>query len=234
MKISKLLCIVGYFAIASAVPAQIFSRNFTANTVIPDGDLNGVYFATDPSISGIPWPLAGGYYSVSVFLNIQGSPVAYNSDYYASLVNNATGRKAVLLNRVGIGEPVMFGYQDNGFSNVKLSDGAANGDIHVYRNVVNPLGGPLTGTWQPDGRDISPLDATTSTPRTSTLSQFNGINPNGDWTLFIADVAPDGQGTLTTWGLEFTAVPEPQAYAAVAGLVLLGFGAYRRLAVKKA
>ena len=119
--------------------------------------------------------------------------------------------------------------------NVKLTGNAANGDIHVYKRVSDPLGGILTGTWQPDGRDVSPESVTTGDARNKTMSQFNGINPNGNWTLFVADVAGgQGFGTIQNWGLEFTAVPEPHAFALAMGLALVGFGAYRRFAVKKA
>jgi hypothetical protein len=235
MKITKLLCVAGSFAVASVVSAQVFTFNYTANTAIPDGDANGVSFIGN--VSGVTWPVAAPNtaYSVSAFLNIVGSPIAYNSDYYASLVNNATGRKAVLLNRVGKGQAgYPFGYGDNGFA-VKFSDNAANGDVHVYKTVSNPLGAALTGTWQPDGRDVAPETVVTGDPRGQTMSDFYGINPNGDWTIFVADVAGgQGFGTITTWGLEFTAVPEPHAYAMMAGLALLGFGAYRRFAAKRA
>jgi hypothetical protein len=235
MKLVKLLSVVGSFAIASAVSAQVFTFNYTANSAIPDGDANGVSFVGN--VSGVTWPAASPNtgYSTAAFMEIVGSPIAYNSDYYATLVNNASGQKAVLLNRVGKGEAgFQFGYGDNGM-NIKLKDSAANGDIHVYKRVTDPLGGILTGTWQPDGRDVQPESVTTGDARNRTLSQFNGVNPNGNWTLFVADVAGgQGNGTITTWGLEFTAVPEPQAFAMAAGLALMGFGAYRRFAVKKA
>jgi hypothetical protein len=42
------------------------------------------------------------------------------------------------------------------------------------------------------------------------LDSFNGLDPNGSWTLYIADVASGGGfGTLRSWGLEITAIPEP-------------------------
>lgn len=234
MKINKLVCVLGSFAVASVVSAQVFTFSYTANSDIPDGDANGISFGGN--VSGVTWPLTAPYvtYSVDVLLNIVGNPVAFNGDYYASLVNNATGRKAVLLNRVGKGEAGFpFGYGDNGMS-IRLSDSAANGDVHKYQSKLNPLGGPLTGTWAPDGRDVAPDSVVSGDSRSKLLDQFAGINPNGDWTLFIADVAGgQGFGKITTWGLEFTAqVPEPQSIALVVGLALMGFGAFRRFALK--
>jgi subtilisin-like proprotein convertase family protein len=44
------------------------------------------------------------------------------------------------------------------------------------------------------------------------LSSFNGLNPNGTWTLFLADASGGAPNTLVSWGLDITgtaAVPEP-------------------------
>jgi hypothetical protein len=35
------------------------------------------------------------------------------------------------------------------------------------------------------------------------------MNPNGTWTLFIADLSGGEQSTLVSWSLDITAVPEP-------------------------
>lgn len=47
----------------------------------------------------------------------------------------------------------------------------------------------MTGTWQPDGRTNSPGSVLDSQPPDAFLSSFNGLDPNGDWTLFVADVS---------------------------------------------
>jgi hypothetical protein len=66
------------------------------------------------------------------------------------------------------------------------------------------------------------------------LSTFNGLNPNGDWTLVLADVVGGGgQAHLVSWGLEIQAVPEPAnlASATLVGLLALAYGsraAWRR------
>ena len=49
--------------------------------------------------------------------------------------------------------------------------------------------------------------------RTAFLSSFNGLDPNGTWTLFIADVSGGDQSTLVSWELDITAVPEPVTVA---------------------
>jgi subtilisin-like proprotein convertase family protein len=66
--------------------------------------------------------------------------------------------------------------------------------------------------------------------RTAYLSNFNGLDPNGQWTLFIADLAAGDRATLVRWGLEIeperaNPVPEgvmtlPILAASLAGLTI--------------
>jgi subtilisin-like proprotein convertase family protein len=79
----------------------------------------------------------------------------------------------------------------------------------------------LTGAWATDGRAIDPLSDPSvfdlSQP-SSLLDSFNGTNPNGTWTLFLADLSSGEQSTVVNWGLNITATPEPSTCA------LLGIG----------
>lgn len=177
---------------------------------IPDNDLNGV--ADTINLSTAITSIS----SVTVSLDISGG---YNGDYYAYLRYD-TGF-AVLLNRVGSTSGNPYGSPDSGFE-VTFSETAANGDIHL----ASAGGGTLTGIWQPDGRDVNPLTALDTDPRTAFLSSFNGLDPNGAWTLFIADVSPEGLGTLESWTLQVegtsVAVPEPTTFTTFsAGALLL-------------
>ena len=90
---------------------------------------------------------------------------------------------------------------------------------------------PLTGQWEPDGRNIDPSLVLDTTGRTARLDVFNGLNASGDWTLYFADVSSGGTSTLNGWGMQITAtaVPEPRAYALIARLGLLAFAVYRRV-----
>jgi hypothetical protein len=75
--------------------------------------------------------------------------------------------------------------------------------------VLAPVSG---GIYQPDGRNVNPLTPGSvlgSTPSTTPLSSFNGLNPSGNWTLFIADVSGGDVSTVTSWGLDIASVPEP-------------------------
>ena len=55
------------------------------------------------------------------------------------------------------------------------------------------------------------------------LDALNGLNPNGSWVLFLADLSGGGQSTITSWDLDITAVPEPAnvAMGTFAGVFVL-------------
>ena len=175
--------------------------------LIPDGDLNGV---SDTLNLSTPVTEIG---TVTITLTFSGvGDGGFNGDLYVTLSHD-TGH-AVLLNRVGRTADNAFGYSDSGISTVTLADAAANGDVHNYRltllgNRSTPLGGALTGTWQPDGRAVDPDLVFETSSRTATLSSFRRLKPNGDWTLFMADLSSGGQSQLESWSLEITPVPEP-------------------------
>jgi len=67
-----------------------------------------------------------------------------------------------------------------------------------------------------------------SSVRSATLSSFTGVNPNGNWTLFLVDMQSGGTSELDRWGMEIVAVPEPGRYALIVGAGLIGFAAWRR------
>jgi hypothetical protein len=132
---------------------------------------------------------------------------------------------SVLLNRVGVTTDGSPGYGTAGM-NVTLND-VGSQNIH---SVVAPLSG---GTYKPDGRNINPLTSGSvlgSTTPSALLSSFNGLNPSGSWTLFIADVSGGDVSTVTSWGLDIASVPEPASLVegSVAVLFLGGvIGLYR-------
>jgi subtilisin-like proprotein convertase family protein len=176
---------------------------------IPDGDLTG--YQNSLNLSG----LQGTIVDVNLNLNITGG---FNGDYYVYLTHNST--VSILLNRVGRTAGSAVGYPDGGFGPTTQGarftlDDQTGTDVHLYRTVPFTLnGGQLAGTWQPDGRFIDPLSTGAtfdSTARSNNLGLFNGMNPNGTWTLYLADVSSGGEGTLVSWGMDIvtSAVPEP-------------------------
>ena len=184
--------------------ASTDTATYTPNETIPDNDLNGISdthtFTT--SIESIS--------DITISLDISGG---YAGDYYAYL-RHGDSTFAVLLNRIGRTGADNFGLIGSGF-NITLSS-TAPGDVHN----ATTTGGIVTGTWQPDGRNVDPLSALDTSPRTALFDVFNGMDPNGDWTLFIADTSPVGIGTLQDWSLSVTGEPVPEP----ASLSLLSLG----------
>ena len=212
--------------LASAFTAQ--AQNFETYTfttfggqpslAIPDGNASGVsdLRQSSSSITAIG--------SLTVSLNISGE---FNGDLYAYLRHDSGF--SILLNRPGRTADSTSGYGDSGL-NIALSDFATR-DIHSYRAEVTPAAGsPLTGFWQPDGRNVDPSMVLDSTARTATLSSFAGLSASGDWTLFLADMQSGGTSALESWSLEVFAVPvpEPYQYGLVVGAGLMGFVVWRR------
>jgi hypothetical protein len=133
---------------------------------------------------------------ISVTLNISGG---YNGDLYACL--NYGGVLVPLLNRVGVTSGNAFGYGVAGMD-VTLS-GQATTDIHFYGTLTSPC------VCQPDGRNIGPQSAPGSfdTASRASFGSFHNMNPNGTWTLFIADLSAGAQSQLGDWSLGIAAVP---------------------------
>jgi subtilisin-like proprotein convertase family protein len=192
-------------AIARADTVLVYSNS--VNAVIPDGNPVGLASSANISYAGPET----GIVSVQVALNITGG---FNGDLYAYLLG-PNGGLAVLLNRAGLTAGNPFGYGDTGF-NITLGDGFAN-NIHNYQGVFYSItSGQLVGNWTPDGRNINPQSTGAQFDAASTsanLGTFVGSNLNGQWTLFLADLAGGGgNSTLVSWGLTI-AVPEPQTWA---------------------
>ena len=182
------------------------TASYTPNVLIPDGSILG---AADTRIFS---SAITGITNVRVSLNLTGAPSAgdaFNGDLYAYLTHGSGF--SVLLNRSGRTTLNDFGYADSGF-NVTFDDALPGADIHNYQLTANPAGGALTGTWGSDGRNLNPAAALDTTPRTALLTSFNGLDPNGAWTLFVADVSPLSTARLASWSLEVTGsspIPEP-------------------------
>lgn len=185
---------------AFSAPAALIYSSGTLNAQIPDGNVNG--YQNTINVSGL-----GGSENiitdVNVKLNISGG---YNGDLYVYLTHSSGF--SVLLNRTGrtVGDP--FGYGDAGF-NVTLNDSAST-DIHAYGGNGSAQ---LAGTWQPDARNTDPATVVNTSPRGAFLNAFNGLDANGSWTLFAADIAGGDQSTLVSWEVDITTVPEPATMA---------------------
>ena len=212
MKIPYLLTAASAL-LAAPLQAQTFSYSGGPFS-IPDGYAIGTPLTLN--VSG----LSGTIASINVTLDVTGN---FNGDLYFDL-RHGSGF-SVLVNQAGVTSSNPFGYDDHGL-NITLSDAAAN-DIHNY-NSFSPSfngSGQLTGIWQPDGR----TDPASASHPPAPLASFQGVDPNGVWTLTVADMQNIGTSQLQGWGIELTVVPEPQSLALAAGTALLIFGAWRRI-----
>jgi len=209
------------FTVSNAHAQTTVTTNFSAvNKVIPDGQRAGV---SDTHVIHFDNPSFINLTDLQVNISISGG---YNGDIYGYLVHDSGF--SVLFNRAGRSSTNSPGYSDTGF-NVTLADGA--NDLHFYKNSPFTLNGngQLTGTWSPDGRYADPAVVSEATSPSSLLGSFNGTNPNGSWTLFLADVDFGQQSTLVQWGLVVSAVPEPTGFGLVGvGALILGATLYRR------
>jgi subtilisin-like proprotein convertase family protein len=227
MRLHSLLCLTSAVALglcgssllAQSNPGFVLGER-SLQLAIPDLDPSGL--ARSQTVSGLE---TGLVYDLTVRLVIEGAAFgAFNGDYYAYLRHDTPeGREsmlAVLLNRVGRTTDSPSGYSDSGFR-VSLSD-QASWDIHRYQVALGgSIEGALTGAWQPDGRRVDPNVSLDTSPRTAPLEPLGSLDPNGAWTLFVADLEAGGTGRLVEWevrGVPRAIIPEPR------GMLLLLLG----------
>ncbi len=151
---------------------------------------------------------------------------AWNGDLYVQLTS-PQGTEVVLINRPGVSPTDNTGYGDAGyFCTINSSPGSTQ-DIHTYQSSVGyPFSingsGQIFGAFQSDGR-VDP----TSGSRTKTLDNLFGENPNGTWTLLVADLDSGHLAKINGWGINGSdpqSVPEPAATALCTALTLLAAG----------
>lgn len=191
--------------------STVISHSWTVSTTVPDNSSTG-WSDTRTIVSP-----EGSITDVQVNLKLSGG---FNGDLYAYLAHDSGF--AILLNRPGRTAGNPDGSFTTGIDAVFSS--AAGMDAHHAAG--------FNGTFQPDGRNISPYLVTDATPRTALLTSFLGGDPSGDWTLFIADLSPLYQSTVLEWGITITAdavaVPEPSPIFAAAAMLMLTLWKRRR------
>jgi subtilisin-like proprotein convertase family protein len=198
-KIFSLFLAGGILGLCHKAVADTYTASYSVDATIPDNDLTGL--AETENISTSITSIS----DVQVTLDIAGAAgsTAFNGDFYAYLTDG-TGF-AILLNRVGAVSGNDYGYSDDGLD-VTFSDTAADGNIHFYGSgsYSTNSSGQVIGTYQPDGRNISPTNSgavLAATTPAALLSSFDGLDPNGTWTLFVADASGGDVGELVSWDL---------------------------------
>jgi len=202
---------------ADVGPPNTFSfswnSGFQNGNVVPDASASG--WGDTRTLSALPGPIL----DVNVTLSLANG---FNGDLYGYLMHDNV--LVVLLNRIGVSSGNSFGFGNGGMT-VTLDDAAAV-DIHSVGSLTGP---GISGTFQPDGRNISPLsspalfDLAARQNNGSPLALLNGLDPSGDWTLYLADFSSGYQTTVTSWGLQLVVVPEPGTLSllAVGGILAL-------------
>jgi subtilisin-like proprotein convertase family protein len=188
---------------ALAAQATIYSTNwnsgFANGGMVPDNNLSG--WSDTRTVNTMP---AGTLTAVAVDLNLSGG---WNGDLYAYLVHDSGF--TVLLDQIGSGP---YGDNHAGMTVTLVDNGTAFGgtlgNIGTYAGVGNP-----SGQWNPDNTSGS-------------LSSFLSSNPNGTWSLFIADKSGGGVSTVQSWGLQMDIVAVPEVESWIAAALAGAFGAF--------
>ena len=206
MSMKMKLGIAASLLLAGSIHAAVIDYNWSGGFANGTAvpDNNVNGWADSRTLSGLNGTISG----LAVTLDLTGG---WNGDLYA-YVQYGSGF-TVLLNRVGVSEAPPSGNAGEGFQVTFSADGTPG--LHTYLGNGSGL---LTGVWQPDGAGFN---------------SFLGLNPNGAWHLFVADLNGVDVMTVNGWGLhlELSAVPEPSELAAMSfGLLGLAW-AVKRLMV---
>lgn len=195
----------------AASSATLVSRTWEISATVPDNSTLGW------SDTRFIDTALGSILDVQVRLRISGG---FNGDLYAYLAHDSGF--AILLNRPGRTAANPDGSFTTGVDAVFSS--AAGLDAHEATS--------FTGIFQADGRNVSPYTVTDESPRTAMLTSFNGGDPSGAWTLFIADLSALQQSTVLEWGIDImtdaAAVPEPSPLVGTALVLMLSLWKRRR------
>jgi subtilisin-like proprotein convertase family protein len=200
---ATLAAVVMLGVVASAASAATFSNN--EGITINSGSEECFGTVTTQPATADPYPSAitvsGLGSSISdVNVTISGLSHQFPEDVGLLLVSPA-GQSTILMTDSG-GEGEVSGID-------LIFDDAASGGV--------PDEGPLTsGTYQPsvgttpaESQNCAapasfPAPAPAS-PYGSSLSVFNGTNPNGEWNLYVIDDTSVGAGSITGWSLDISA-----------------------------
>ncbi len=173
--------------------AALSALTYTSFSAIPDHSIVGM---SDTRVVSSPITYIQ---SVTIDLVISGG---WNGDLYGYLSHDSGF--TVLHNRVGR----RFG-QAAGSSGMGMDLTLADDAIENIHEAITPPAGTLPGVFKPDGRNVSPGTALDTDPVTTGFSAFNGLDANGSWTLFIADVAAGETSDPKSWTLNIEGGPEP-------------------------
>ena len=174
--------------------AETITATNAAQIVINDynnGDSAASPYPSTINVSGLTNQVA------QVTVTLWGLNHGFCSDISMMLVN-PSGQGVVLMSQVG-------GLNAISVSRLTFDDNASLGlpyigNIWVITNgVYRPTDGVVSNYFVP----TAPVG-----PYGNTLSFLNGSNPNGAWSLYVEDEAPDDSGVITNgWSLSIVTAP---------------------------
>jgi len=190
------------------------------------------------------WIVIGGSRPAQAALSFTGPGGGGSGDYTVST------SPAIIIpdnNPSGVAYSINFAASGLTVGNITVSinlSGGYNGDIYAYLShgsqISTLLNGPSAGL-SGSAMNITFVEGTGSPiPTTSSanlsgsytayadLATFNNTAPNGNWTLFFADLSAGDTSTLNSFSLDITAVPEPVNVALAIFAGLLGVGSVVR------
>lgn len=172
------LCLATSYTLVSA---QSFCNSSSIS--IPNVGTSGIASPYPSTINVTGAPTIG-----KVTVNLNGLTHTFGSDIDILLVS-PTGANTIVMSDVG-------GRATN--VNLTFDDAAASSLISVS----------TSGTFRPTNNGIG--DSFPSAPTASStvaLSNFNGTNPNGTWSLYVVDDLTGDSGTLNQWCINISPPP---------------------------
>jgi len=218
------------FAIPQGAQALVFDK-FEVIT-IPGGDLFTNVGPADPLPSTIDVSMPGliTHVTVTLFTLVHGFPddidimlVGPGPTPVSLILMSDAGGGINGVDNFGLLDPVDLVFDDGG---IPLPD-----EAQIIAGIFAP-----TNYGPGDTFTASPSNICSTAPSSLALSAFNGISPNGTWSLCIEDdqfthtlVDPDdisdlGQGFAVGWSLDITTRQEPPQVPESSTLILLASG----------
>jgi len=167
---------------------QTFSYTGPA-VAITDNTVTGVNVPLTVSgysgtVSDLDFRFDGATCSATAGSTTVGLDHTYVGDLIVTLTAPGGSPSAILIDRPGY-PTTTFGIAGVNFCQMVMDDEGSLGPIEVAAAASNPF----TGSWTPN----------------NPLSVFDGINPNGTWTLNVSDNAAQDTGSVRAFSLVFNA-----------------------------
>ena len=165
----------------TAVPV---TQSFTPSTAIPDGLSVDIPFSVAHTgiIADLDFRFDGTVCSTDESSALVGLNHSWVGDLTVTLIS-PSGRRVRMIERAGGGD---FGSSGNNFCQTSLDDDGAFPSIQSI--AANGADAPHTGTWLP----------------ANPLSEFDGDQANGNWTLQVSDAFTPDNGNVNAFSLILT------------------------------